>query len=295
MTRVANTANISGGNRTGGIAGNSWGALSQSYNTGTITGTSDLGGLIGHQQTEKTITDCYAAGGLVNGGAKAALVGSLDEGNAKVTIINCHVFGDYAKATYGWKKGTHAYGNIYYGGGCTSDNITESAQKTDTEFTDGTVVSLLNNNHLEYVEDTLTNVPSTIWVQGAEYPVLAASSAAPVPAEEVPDTILTADENTEYVETDTDVAPENIKVVWGAITNVLERTAAEEKDFETFKEQPVEFGVQVLNGDAAGYYPALNYKEGKFGIKLKGSLVDSSLQTKLYLKIGNTYYDAENE
>lgn len=62
-----NRASVSGG-AVGGITGYSTASsISDCYNTGNITGTSNNGGIVGNLQGKSTVTNCYSIGNLIGG------------------------------------------------------------------------------------------------------------------------------------------------------------------------------------------------------------------------------------
>jgi hypothetical protein len=85
-------------------------------------------------------------------------------------------------------------------------------------------------------------------------------------------------------------------VVWGTaanVTPVANGKDGEGNDIYTYTSEagaPVEFGVQITDGEFAGFYPALGLKEGKFAIKFIGDAA-SNLLTQIYLKVDGVLQD----
>jgi hypothetical protein len=85
-------------------------------------------------------------------------------------------------------------------------------------------------------------------------------------------------------------------VVWGTAANVVASENGTDEQGNTIYSytseggSAVEFGVQITDGEFAGFYPALGLKEGKFAIKFIGDAA-SDLATQIYLKIGGVLQD----
>jgi hypothetical protein len=85
-------------------------------------------------------------------------------------------------------------------------------------------------------------------------------------------------------------------VVWGTAANVVASENGTDGEgntiysYESESGDAVEFGVQITDGEFAGFYPALGLKEGKFAIKFTGNAA-SDLLTQLYLKINGALQD----
>ena len=83
------TGNVSGVvNRTGGLAGENSNAIRGSYATGSVTGDSRTGGLVGANFSRGTIISSYAIGAVTGGSSVGGLVGYNDD--------RCVVIGSYA-------------------------------------------------------------------------------------------------------------------------------------------------------------------------------------------------------
>jgi len=85
-------------------------------------------------------------------------------------------------------------------------------------------------------------------------------------------------------------------VVWGTAANVVASENGTDGEgntiysYESASGDAVEFGVEITEGEFAGFYPALGLKEGKFAIKFTGNAA-SDLLTQLYLKINGVLQD----
>ncbi|MFO7772932.1 MAG: GLUG motif-containing protein [Dehalococcoidia bacterium] len=74
ITRVGlENANVTGNGGVGGLAGHSYGTISNSYASGRVSGGGMVGGLVGH--TRGTVSNCYSSGSVVGGSHVGGLVG----------------------------------------------------------------------------------------------------------------------------------------------------------------------------------------------------------------------------
>jgi The GLUG motif len=88
ISNCYSTGLVSGVSYIGGLAGCNSGTISDCYSTGTVTGgdnSSDLGGLVGFNNSMGNITNCYTAG-LVSGSDIASGLVGVNVGN----ITNCY-------------------------------------------------------------------------------------------------------------------------------------------------------------------------------------------------------------
>ncbi len=94
----------------GGLCGENWGTVSQSYATGAVTGQYYFGGLCGGNYG--TLVDCYASGGVEGDYSGGGLCGQNDRGK----IIRCYANGsvsvdDYPGGLCGMANSDGAYGD----------------------------------------------------------------------------------------------------------------------------------------------------------------------------------------
>ena len=64
ISRSYATGSVSGGNRVGGLVGESSSDISDSYATGLVSGQNNVGGLVGYQGANSSISDSYATGSV---------------------------------------------------------------------------------------------------------------------------------------------------------------------------------------------------------------------------------------
>jgi hypothetical protein len=101
--------NITGDGDVGGLVGVNGGALSRCYATGTVSGTYDVGGLVGSTE-EGTVTQCYTTGAVSGTQRVGGLVGHTGEYYLRPsTVTRCYstseVSGDsYVGGLVGWNE-----------------------------------------------------------------------------------------------------------------------------------------------------------------------------------------------
>ena len=151
-----NTGAVSGSSSVGGVCGANGGTITGCYNTGAVSGNGNesgtdimVGGVCGLNY-EGTITGCYNTGAVSGNGLN---VGGVCGNNRGGTITGCYNTGKVSGSTsqFGGVCGFNESGTITgcytnNGGVCDNDQgtITDCGVKTDHDFTDGTVCSLLN-------------------------------------------------------------------------------------------------------------------------------------------------------
>ena len=87
ITNCYNTGSVSGSDDVGGVVGYaSNSTITNCYNTGTVEGTSYVGGVVGHAYSGVTITNCYNTG-TVEG---TSYVGGVVGWGYRSTITNCY-------------------------------------------------------------------------------------------------------------------------------------------------------------------------------------------------------------
>ena len=96
-----NTGTVTGGSRTGGVVGYiESGVVENCYNTGVVTGSvdgSDAGGVVGRievKENTSTVSDCYNTGDVTGGGNAGGVVGSIEGNKEESTVSNCYNTGD---------------------------------------------------------------------------------------------------------------------------------------------------------------------------------------------------------
>ncbi|MGN0463049.1 MAG: GLUG motif-containing protein [Ruminococcus sp.] len=142
ITGCYNTGTVSGNDgswNVGGVCGRngSSGAITGSYNTGTVSGSSEVGGVCG-QNERGIIIGCYNTGTISGSDSVGGVCGRNDDG----IIIGCYTNN---KDICGLNNGT----------------VKDCEIKSDAEFADGTVCTLLN---------TALNNYDVRFYQGANYP-----------------------------------------------------------------------------------------------------------------------------
>ena len=99
------SGSVAGQNYVGSLAGFSLGTIRNSYATGTVSGTSNMGGLVGALETG-TITSSYATGG-VSGATAGGLVGLQNSGTISASYASGAVSGTlYTGGLAGLNSGT---------------------------------------------------------------------------------------------------------------------------------------------------------------------------------------------
>jgi hypothetical protein len=138
---------VAGGSYVGGLVGGSWGTVSNSYSTGSVTGDAQVGGLVGGTFSGYTVSNSYSTGSVTGHGEYVAgLVGAIWG-----AVSNSYSTGNVDGG--GWGIGGLAGGNwgtvsnSYYTGSVTGDQ---------------TVGGLVGWNHL----GTVSNSYSTGSVTG---------------------------------------------------------------------------------------------------------------------------------
>jgi hypothetical protein len=87
--------NITRAGEVGGLVGASYGTVSNSYSTGSVTGTTGVGGLVGFNGG--TVSDSYSSSDITGDSYVGGLVGfNLEEG----TVSNCYFSGDITGDSY---------------------------------------------------------------------------------------------------------------------------------------------------------------------------------------------------
>jgi hypothetical protein len=125
ITNCYLSGSVSGTTDVGGLVGsNSYlGTITNCYSTGSVTGTTDVGGLVGSNSYLGTITNCYSTGSV----SGYYYVGGLVGENYESTINNCYSTGsvdgiDWTGGLVGWNNGiaTASFWDIETSGQTTS-------------------------------------------------------------------------------------------------------------------------------------------------------------------------------
>ncbi|MFA6469862.1 MAG: LamG-like jellyroll fold domain-containing protein [Bacteroidota bacterium] len=110
------SVNITGANYVGGISGSAWAGISGCYSTGTVSGTSYSGGLIGWMTNGSPITESGSACAVTtSGGFAGGLIGRSDGGGSVSNSFatgNVSATGSYAGGLIGFYENASVY-NCY--------------------------------------------------------------------------------------------------------------------------------------------------------------------------------------
>ena len=136
-----NTGEVSGTSDVGGVCGHNEGSIKNSYNTGEVSGTSYVSGVCG-KNYNGTIENCYNTGEVTGEGA-VSYVGGVCEKNYNGTIENCYNTGEVT-----------GEGEVSYVGGVCVENLS------------GTIVNCYNTGEVSgsgsYVGGVCGNNDGTI-------------------------------------------------------------------------------------------------------------------------------------
>ena len=121
-----NTGSVNGAYRVGGVVGYAHTTtITNCYNTGTIScSRGDVGGILGYNDKDTTITNCYNTGAVTGSSNVGGVVGNASTSSGSTTITNCYNTGAVITWPYGGgvvgSAGSNAIiTNCYYGGGVT--------------------------------------------------------------------------------------------------------------------------------------------------------------------------------
>ncbi len=116
LTAGYNTGNVRGQQNVGGIAGTNNGSISEVFNTvmtgdaeatGSIFGANNVGGLVGHNEKDGTLTDAYNTTAVNGGGVKGNAVGTNDGAVKNVYAWNTN--GKLIGGGSGAKENTYSF------------------------------------------------------------------------------------------------------------------------------------------------------------------------------------------
>jgi len=200
ISNCYSTGTVGGGDSSyylGGLAGyNNGGNISNCYSTGDVSGMYDLGGLVGHNDSEGGISNCYSTG-AVSGGSGSSGIGGL-VGVNEGSISNCYSTGTVIGGAgsrlgglVGWNYGSisNCYstgdvsGSSYLGGlvGYNNSGTISSCYFPDTEPNNGLGTPLTDAKMKQqksfigwdFIGETV-NGPNDIWWinKGVSYPKL---------------------------------------------------------------------------------------------------------------------------
>ena len=147
-----NTGSVSGSWYVGGVVGySSYGTVSNSYNTGSVSGDSYVGGVVGYNYYD-TVSNSYNTGTVSGSSAVGGVVGYNNNDGAVSNSYNTgSVSGSwYVGGVVGYKyKGTVS--NSYYLEGCVSKNNGCGTAKTAEQFASGEVAYLLQGSQADLI------------------------------------------------------------------------------------------------------------------------------------------------
>ena len=135
ITNCYNTGSVTGGFNVGGIVGS--GSPTNCYNTGSVAGSSSfVGGIVGSASSHSTITNCYNTGDVTGSSYVGGITGSA---SSYSTITNCYNTGDVTGSSYVGGVVGHTYSTITY---CyNTGTVTLNSTGTGTSYVGGIVGS----------------------------------------------------------------------------------------------------------------------------------------------------------
>jgi hypothetical protein len=88
-----NTGSVNGSTNVGGIVGynESGNNISYCYNTGSVNGSTNVGGIVGYNESGNNISSCYNTGNVTGGSSTGGIVGRNESGN---NISSCYNTGN---------------------------------------------------------------------------------------------------------------------------------------------------------------------------------------------------------
>ena len=113
------TGSVSGGSLVGGMVGFSQASINASYAAVSVTGTSNIGGLVGSNHGSGSISASYATGAVTGGGQVGGLVGSSQAGSITASYAtgsvsgNLYVGGLVGDSDRGTITASYATGSVY--------------------------------------------------------------------------------------------------------------------------------------------------------------------------------------
>ena len=126
ITNCYNTGSVTGSSDyVGGIAGDAsyFSTITNCYNTGSVSGNNQVGGIAGSAYFSTSIKNCYNTGSVIGSAGSASRVGGIaGSASERATITNCYNTGsvsgeDDVGGIAGYASSTIR--NCYWGGNCT--------------------------------------------------------------------------------------------------------------------------------------------------------------------------------
>ena len=111
------TGSVSGRYNVGGLVGSNYGAISDSYATGSVSGQrNSVGGLVGHNNNDVTISGSYATGSVSGdawiGGLVGSNIGTISGSYATGSVSGDAWIGGLVGTNYGAISGSYATGSV---------------------------------------------------------------------------------------------------------------------------------------------------------------------------------------
>ena len=126
VTNSYNTGKVSGSSSdyVGGVVGDNSGRVVNSYNTGAVSGSKNVGGVVGYNYSGGNVTNCYNTGSFSDGTYTGGVVGY----NISASVANCYY---------------QQHDPAIFGIGDTTKDDTRTVAKTADKFHSGEVACLL--------------------------------------------------------------------------------------------------------------------------------------------------------
>lgn len=168
VTNCSNSGKITTtGTTSGGIIGGNYGEVTGCYNTGFVEGNSQVGGIVGFDNSISQVSNCYNVGEITGESQIGGVIGFVSFG-----MSNCYNAGvvtgvGESGSLSGYNSDAEII-NCYYLEGTAQENHPSAISKTTEEFKSGEVAYLLQNG-----QDT--GVTENIWGQEIgkdNYPVI---------------------------------------------------------------------------------------------------------------------------
>ena len=171
LTNCYSTGTVSGTSSVGGLVGRNYGTVAQCYSTGAVNGTNSVGGLVG--ENAGTVTDCYSTCAV--SGIRFNVGGLVGCNENDCTIIQCYSTG---AVSGDWEVGG-LVGYSFPGAvtGCFWDTQT-SGQTTSASGTGKTTAEMQTSKTFldagwDFVGETVNGTEDIWWIlEGKDYPRL---------------------------------------------------------------------------------------------------------------------------
>ena len=156
VSNCYNTGTVSGNSYVGGVVGQNAGLVINCYNTGVVIGIRSVGGVVGYVFIGSTVSNCYNTGTVSGNEYVGGVVGYVFRGS---TVSNCYNTGNISGPNYTCGVvGYNDWGtvsNCYYLTGTADSGIAEgegeAAAKSEAEFASGEVAYLLQGEQEEQI------------------------------------------------------------------------------------------------------------------------------------------------